>query len=165
LLVGAVVALVLVACALSACGSSSSQSETTQTSGGTGNASGHPTNAKVDKEEFIAQANKVCEEAELRRGQALEEVLGGKPGHPLGQKYREHLVAAVALPVYAEMVDELKELEVPPTQQSKVNAIFSAMEATIKQVEADPSSGQTGGGATSKPDRMAYEYGITRCVI
>jgi hypothetical protein len=136
---------------------------------GCGSSSGDSTSAGVadvpTKAVFLKEANAICSRAEARRGAALKAALRGVVKSEVTEAEREDLVSDVALPVYAEMITELEKVDVPPGQEEKVDRIIQAMKDTVSRVEADPSSGQTGGGAVSKANELAYEYGLKRCVI
>jgi hypothetical protein len=116
--------------------------------------------------EFIKQGNAICVKAEKTKGEVLAAAAKlVKPGTKLSQSQQNKLVVDVALPPYKKMTQELGALETPQGEEAQVDAIVSEFEASIKEVEADPTTGAATNATLAKANKLAAGFGLTSCRI
>ena len=134
-------AVVFAAFAVAGCGDDSDDTDT---------ASGEP----LSKEEFIAQADEICEsgDAEIEQ-QALQ----------LGTEADENtLVTTVIVPGTRDQVEQIRELVPPEADEEAINEFLDTFDRGLDELENDPST-------LSKPAtiiearQLATDYGFESC--
>lgn len=115
----------------------------------------------VTKSEFVKQANRICGSAQSERLETLAAV----KGDPKPQR-EEELVTNVILPQIQQMVEELGELRPSKGDEREVQAIVSAFEGGVQQVEASAGADLTKDAAAfNNANELAKDYGLTACRI
>lgn len=92
----------------------------------------------VAKQQFVNQANAICEKSLQQRTTAFREAVKEKGSAGLNQASIETFYVEVILPSLARMVDELDELDEPDSGASNARAFVAALEGAIEKAEADP---------------------------
>jgi hypothetical protein len=144
------VTLVAFAACLSGCGGSGGEASESQ---------------PLTKAQFIKRASAICRSEEARKTRALRAAsMHGR--NYLAGSHRElaRLVSDEILPLYAEMIEELAELNPPAAEQRKVEQIVSRYEETLKEAEANPGR-QLVDDSFVKVNQLAGRYGIEDCTL
>jgi hypothetical protein len=136
-------------------------STTTTTAGATGatGATGEP----LSKDEFITQADAICEAGDKKIDAAAQETFSG--GQP-SQAEQEQFVTEDVVPNIQEQVDGLRALTPPEGDEDEVSAILDSAQDAIDQIESDPGTlteGANGDDPFSEANQLAKEYGLTVC--
>ena len=139
---GAVVALMLVGCA-----------------GG----SEDTTSPTLSKKEFVRKANARCEKVG-------KEVLVEVRAITTSTKQRrtaetEKLLAEAALPIYREMIQDVKTLGNPAGEKEQAESIYDAFEKQLDAVEEKPGLLSNGTETFNKPNQLARKFGINMCQL
>jgi hypothetical protein len=150
--VGAWIAALAVVALLSGCGDSSAG----------GDSSG---SEPLTKAQFIGRASAICRGEESRKTRALSSASKRRKNYLTGShRELEDLVAKAILPLYAEMIDELAELDPPASDRPKVEHIISRYEKTLEEAEANPGRLVTDDSFV-QVNRLAERYGIEDCTL
>jgi hypothetical protein len=123
-------------------------------------------------QEFIKQADAICSKGEKQTEAEFAAFLkkNNIKGEGQGQSRSEasahelEVVEEIAIPALHRQLDELRALEVPSADHSKVEAYFDATDEEIKKSEGNPRS-LLGLAATvfAKSDKAAKEIGFKVC--
>jgi hypothetical protein len=81
------------------------------------------------KDEFIAEADRLCQRAEDELDQEFE---GGAPISP------PDLARDVIVPMQQELIDDLRALTPPADDESQIEAILNRLQTGVDQLEDDP---------------------------
>jgi hypothetical protein len=122
--------------------------------------------ASLTKGEFIKQANKICTQAEQERlsaaGVATRKA-GLEEGEQGSKSQREEIVLAVLKP-YEEMTNQIAALGAPDGDEQRVEAIVEAMEESVDNAKANPTSAMTSSAPFEEANELAQEYGLIECI-
>ncbi len=149
-------AIALVACVVgSGCGSG----------GDSGSSTANSPSDPLTKAEFARQGDAICKEGISEKNQAVEESLDKlSPKERVDKATLEQLLVEVALPPVQEMAEELDDLGAPKGDEKKVAALVDALEAALKDAEADPATALTDSEKIfGKSDQLAGQYGLKAC--
>jgi hypothetical protein len=122
------------------------------------------TPVRLTKEEFVAQANAICQVSKDESNK-IDQELRSKYPDPKAvpeDEFQVLLKDAVErlLPYYRKQVQDLRALKGPLEDEATLNAGIEKLDAAIKELEADPN-------AIGKPAWSAYQpgydYGLTTC--
>lgn len=111
----------------------------------------------LTKAEFVEEAQSICQNAESQQSEALKDAANSDSG--LAQ------LTLAALPPVQDMAEELADLNPPPRDAKKVDAIVEAVEAGVAEVKADPGDTTAAIEAFAEANKLAEAYGLTGCVI
>jgi hypothetical protein len=150
------------ALALAGCGDGDDSSSTTTESstpvGATGAGGGEP----LSKDEFLSQANAVCETGTKAIDQAADQVFTGR--NPTDAQLQRF--ADLAVPAVQAQIDGIKALTPPEGDQDEVEAILDAAQKANDEVDANPSllaAGNEGEDPYAEANERAADYGLTEC--
>lgn len=129
---------------------------------GAGCGGGDDSGSGLTKAEFVKQGDAICAEADAEKNAGLEAAFERqtKSGNPLSKGFEQKLVTEVALPPVSAMTEELAALDAP---DEEAEAIVSAYEESVREIEDDPSSVLGGSNPFEAADKLAGEYGFKRC--
>jgi len=148
--------LALTAILISGCGSSDSSGSATAE---------NTDSASLTKQQYIAQANQICEQGLTEKDQAvspaLKELASNSEGAPTAQATAK-LVEEAVLPSYRKMIDQLGQLNAPTGSEAKVKAIVGDFESSLEKAEADPAKAAQG-GLFMAGVQAARAYGLQAC--
>lgn len=113
----------------------------------------------VTTDQFISEANAVCEEHRGNIEEAASEVLGGGQ-MPSPQEFGQ-LAQETIIPETRQQLDELAQLEVPEDMASDVEAYLSAARDTLDQIEQNPAMIQDPANL-SDINQQADELGLSQ---
>jgi hypothetical protein len=127
--------------------------------GASGCGGGDSTSASLTKKQFIAKADKICEEEEREQLELAAKYLKKNPGAE-----EEDMIIPAGLPPLQKQTERIKTLPAPEGDEAKIEAIMKAFEKALKDAEANPQDVLT---AASNPfkeaDKLAEKYGFTNC--
>jgi hypothetical protein len=154
-------ALAVMAAMLSAgCGDSgSTASETSQQSDST-SAEGSGASSKAH---FLAQAEEICEDGEIKKDEAVASELKkftGKPNTP----DLVRIVELTILPIYSEIIEEIDQLDAPEGDRAQIENIVTEYEVALGVAERSPDKAidQNPFGEAVK---AAEAYGFQQCIF
>lgn len=111
--------------------------------------------APLSKEEFISQADAICQESDAEVAMAAEEA-------GLNQKSSEQEINAFITdtvpPNVQQQADEIDALGKPEGDEEEITAIVEGLNSAVAETEEDPSS-----NAFAEPSMLAQEYGLQSC--
>jgi len=126
---------------------------------------GGDSGSSLSKAEFIKQGNRVCEQANEERAEALEgkakelKIESGEVATPAQQKQ----VVLAALATYEGATEKLKEL-VPSEQEGAVQPLIQTREELAKIVHASATSTPKP-GPYKRANLLAIRYGLDECTV
>jgi hypothetical protein len=120
----------------------------------------------VTKQEYIAEANKVCEEGDFSISRAagtyFSEELGLKPNDQPSQEQVETFAEEKAIPLIQDQIDALREIEAPEADADQVTKIYDTAQADLDAAKEDPAV-LTRGQPFEDTNRLARDYGLSAC--
>ncbi len=137
----AALALAIAAFAIAGCGDDGDDTETS---------SGDP----LSKEEFIAQADEICEsgDADIEQ-QALDLGVGVDP---------DELVTTVIVPGTRQQVEQIRELAPPEGDEEEINEFLDTFDRGLDELENDPAT-LTKAKTIAEARTLAANYGFQSC--
>lgn len=111
------------------------------------------------KDEFIAQADQVCEEGNKSIQAKVEQQFGTEEP---SQKQITEFVSSTYVPEFQKQVDDLRELEPPADDQDTWDGIVEALQKGVDAIEQDPEQ-VLSGSPLQEAAEMAQEYGFKVC--
>jgi hypothetical protein len=144
-------ALVLAAAAIAGCGGG----ETSST---------YPAGVSrpIAKVRFLAEADRICHSTNARIEAAADDLVIGRHEPPPAEVRR--VVLSIVVPTLRSEVDAIRSLGAPEGDEARVNAILTATERGIRQVEAGPVGVLDGPpAALREAGRLAQAYGSAEC--
>jgi hypothetical protein len=112
-----------------------------------------------EKEEFIAQANELCDQRtkEIQtEGQKAFKRLYNEPEEVGAKKLGQEVI----VPIFSRELRELKALDQPAGDEAELEAIYREIEDVIDYFEGNPDPDVY---PYNKAENMAKRYGIERC--
>jgi hypothetical protein len=113
----------------------------------------------LSKEEFVAEANQVCQAGNAELDAAGNEAFG--EGEPTPQE-QEEFVTETAVPNIQGQIDDIRALGIPEGDEDEVNGFLDEAEAVIDEAEADPQTFFQGDPFAEVNDDLTA-YGLTTC--
>jgi hypothetical protein len=111
------------------------------------------------RDDFIEEADSICEEASAELSEAQSEAFGDqKPTEAESLAFAQQSV----IPSVQAQIDAIRDLEPPPGEAAQVNAILAAAQADLDRAKQNPSV-LAREGAFSNSNRLASQYGLTAC--
>jgi hypothetical protein len=159
-LLAAGVAALALAVAAAGCGGGdeTAASSTTTTTSGASGASG----AALSKEEFIAQADRICKGA--------SDQIKAEASGILSPSSSPNEIAAfttrVVIPTQQATIDQIRTLKLPAGDEDEVNTILDAVDAALQRVEDDPAlqaDPQAADAEFDDANQLARDYGLVEC--
>lgn len=117
------------------------------------------------KQEFIAQADRICSESDARIESAAEERFGQSNQEPSAAE-QEQFVTETVIPEIEGQIDGVDGLTPPEGDEDEIQAIVDAGNEGIDAGKEDPSLFQQEGGGEdplAEASRLAQEYGLKVC--
>ncbi len=114
------------------------------------------------KQEFVAQANKICRKGQAQiKQQAKRTFSGGKPSRAEQRKF----IADTVVPSIQNQSNQISHLTPPQGDEGRVEAIVAAAKRTVHRVKRNPALAEAGSGAKpyARFDRLARAYGLDTC--
>jgi hypothetical protein len=149
------------AVAVAGCGGGDDSSSTTASTGVSGatGASGAP----LTKEQFIQQADAICQEGNQATRQAANDLFSNGQ-QPTDEQVSQY-VNDTLVPTIQSEVDQIGALTPPAGDEDDVQAILAAVSDALDQVKQSPSSLLASGdeGPFAEADRLAVDYGLKVC--
>jgi hypothetical protein len=127
--------------------------------GGSDEGSGVET-AGLSKDQWIAQANRICAVGDRELEKEAERVFAGHKPPTEGELSR--FGREVVVPGVQAQVDQIRALDAPKGDEDEIEAIFAAAEDAIDEVRAKPATLE-GGGPFAEVNALAGEYGLDEC--
>ena len=116
----------------------------------------------LTKQAFIKQGDAICVKANAQKDKDLKAAFAkqSKAGSPVDKAFEENLVTTVALPPIAQMSEELAALGAP---SEEAEAVVTAFEDGVENVEDNPASVLDGSNPFEEADTLAGKYGFKAC--
>ena len=115
------------------------------------------------KAEFVKQADAICQQSNDERIASTEKLFKKYNGLP-PKAVEEDFIAEEGAPVIREQLEQLSALDPPAGEEDEVDALWSAFEKALKQIEAEPAGAITRGLQIFKEfEQMAIKYGFDEC--
>lgn len=111
------------------------------------------------KEEYIAEADAICKEADDGVAASIESTYG--IGTPSAQEV-QMIIEEELLPSVEGQLEDLRSLTPPDGDEEAVNDIYEALDRDIQAVKEDPAIAVEA-NAFVESSRLAHEYGLTDC--
>jgi hypothetical protein len=143
-LVGAVLALALIA---AGCGDDDDTSTTTLT-----------------KAQFVKQGNAICEAGNKEIDSEFEQFADENKidqSKPPTDAQLEEVAEEFLLPSISKQIDEIRALGAPEGDEDSVNAFLDSAEAEVEEIEGDP--GLLAGDAFTEVNKEARAIGLVAC--
>ena len=120
----------------------------------------------VTKRQYIAEANRVCEEGDFSISQAagtyFNKELGLKPNEAPSQEQVETFAEEEAIPLIQDQIDALREIEAPEADAGQLTKIYDTAQDDLDAAKEDPAV-LTRGQPFEDTNRLAREYGLSAC--
>ncbi len=111
------------------------------------------------KDEFIAQADKVCEEGNQAIQAKVAEQFGDKAP---SKKQITQFVTETYVPSFQQQVDQLREIEAPSDDEETWQGIVDALQDGVDKIKDDPNQVLTG-SPLQDAAKQAQDYGFKVC--
>ncbi|MDQ2622698.1 MAG: hypothetical protein M3Y45_06620 [Actinomycetota bacterium] len=111
------------------------------------------------KDEFIAQADKVCEEGNKAIQAKVADQFGDEQP---SKKQITEFVTGTYVPEFQNQVDELREIEPPADDQETWDSLVDALQEGVDKIKEDPNQVLTGSPLQGAAEQ-AQEYGFKVC--
>jgi hypothetical protein len=149
-LVALLAALAALALIVAGCGSGGGSTETT---------------SSLSKAEFVKKGNAICAEGNKEINEAFEEFVkerGLSKTKKPPKAVREEAVETVLIPKIKKQVESMRALG-PPDEEAE--AFVNAAEEALEKGEEDPTQflKEESSGPFAKVNKLANEYGLTKC--
>ena len=110
----------------------------------------------LTKEEWITQADQICEQDNQELEQAGANIQS--------QEDAEQFVSDTLVPKLNEEIDELRSLSAPEGDEDQINAILDAAQNGADEIEANPTAiSNEATNPFAEANRLANEYGLKVC--
>ena len=120
-----------------------------------------PTGEPLTKDEFIAQADAICESSDKDIEAAAEDLFSG--GANPGQAEEEAFVTGTLVPGVQQQLDAIRALTPPEGDEDEVNAVLDSAQEGLDELEDDPSLLGTPQNPLNESTKLAKEYGFEAC--
>jgi hypothetical protein len=111
------------------------------------------------KEEYIAQADAICRDADEALNQEIQESFGNKP--PTQQQIAA-FSESNAIPNLEGQLADLRALTPPEGEEQTLTGIYDTLEEAIAQIKEDPTA-DTAPPALEEARKQAKEFGLVVC--
>ena len=114
------------------------------------------------KEQWIATADEVCENADEELTDALEQA--GLGENPSDQELQT-VVSTTVIPIQQSVLETLRGLAPPEGEEESVNEILDELESGLETMEADPAAALEEGpnNPLAGAAQLAEDYGLQEC--
>jgi len=114
------------------------------------------------KVEFLREADRICFSSEAQIEAAADELLNRKGGADPDEV--ERVALQIAVPALETEVRAIRSLGAPPGDEAEVEAILTATERGIAEIEADPRAlAERSPPGLRQAQRLAQRYGSRQC--
>jgi hypothetical protein len=119
----------------------------------------------LSKEEFIAQGDENCAEADQELEAAERETFGGlEQGQQPDPEQIEQFATEELVPNIQGQVDHLRELNPPEADEERIDEILDTAQEGLDEIEDDPSALQAGSPTgLDEAGQQLQEYGFEEC--
>jgi hypothetical protein len=111
------------------------------------------------KDEYIAQADAICRDADEALNEEIQEAFGTKP--PTQQQILA-FSESNAIPNLEDQLADLRALTPPEGEEETVTQIYDTLEEAIAQIKEDPAS-DTAPPALEDATQQAKDFGLVVC--
>jgi hypothetical protein len=154
--------IALVAGMLVVAGCGDDDDDGTATTAGASGASGAAGVQSAD--EWVAQADAICKEADSEGRAATEQFLsdtGLQPGESPTDADLEELVDQITVPNIQGQIDDIRALAPPEGQEEQAQEFLDQAQSDLDEVEADPSL--ITGSPFDQTTKLAEDLGLRSC--
>jgi hypothetical protein len=118
----------------------------------------------LTKAEFIKQADAICANGDKTISADFEDFAEEKgiKDEPDKAQQEEAIVEVVA-PAVQEQADEIKALGAPDGDEKQIEAMLTAVEEGVEDLEENPSQLTEGKNPLAKGSKLARDYGLEKC--
>jgi hypothetical protein len=113
------------------------------------------------QEEYVAQADEICKEADEALNVVIEDTFGTR------QPNQQEIISFTGdevIPNIEGQIEDLRALTPPEGDEETVNAIYDSLKAGIAAVADDPAGSiQEAPPEIEEAGRLAREYGMEEC--
>ena len=153
--------LALTAVLFGGCGSSDSSTSSSAVAATSEGASSAP----LTKQQFVAQANQLCQERLKEKDEAVETAIKELPPRVVQRPTPKTLaifVEQAIFPAYEKLIGQLGQLNAPQGDEATVEKIMAKYEASLKIAEAQPADAMKN-DLFKNANNTARAYGLALC--
>jgi hypothetical protein len=115
----------------------------------------------LSKEQWIGEADAICEAGDEEIRAAAEELFSG--GANPGKAEEEAFVTQTLVPAIQEQIDQLRGLTPPKGDVDEINAFLDSAQQGIDELEQNPRLAGTSRDPLNETTQLAKEYGLQVC--
>jgi cob(I)alamin adenosyltransferase len=126
--------------------------------GGDDDGGGELSTGDVTKQEYIAQAEETCDQANEEFEAATEN---------LDDPSREEIVNAIEediVPITRNLLDDLRALEAPSSEVDELTTLYDQFEEELEALEADPENFAGRSNPFEETSAAFSDFGLSACV-
>jgi hypothetical protein len=116
----------------------------------------------LSEDEFVGQANDICEEGNARLDTLAEEVEGGLEDNEPAEDLLEDFAGQFVDEVRGQ-VEAIRELDGPGDLEDELNPVLDDADGILDQIEEDPSVFTSEGDPFEDVNARLDELGLTEC--
>lgn len=125
-----------------------------------GDSGGDVTTSDLTKEEWIAQADQICADADAEVNQAADDA--GLDSDSTDDELTD-FIADTVVPSQRDQEEQIRELGAPEGDEEQVNELLDSLDQAISDTEDDPGSVLEGGDSYDEVGQLAGDYGLETC--
>jgi len=134
--------------------------------GGSDDGDDSTSTASITKSEFLAQGNAICKKGNQEIDSDFESFAKKhdlKQNDGLTDAEATEASEEILIPNVQKQVDQIRALGPPEGQEAQVDAILSAAQKGIDELEKDPTAIQGNNDPFAEANKLAKDYGLTAC--
>jgi hypothetical protein len=132
-----------------------------------GSDDGTAASGSLTKAEFIEKGNAICAQTNQQFEEEFSEFEKEHSLSGTGELSNPELIEAaedIFLPTITLQMEELRALDVPSGEESKVNELLNSAEKGLREAKEKPETLLVqGGGPFAEANKLAKEYGLDKC--
>ncbi len=114
----------------------------------------------LSKDEFIAQADQICADANDSLETAIDDA--SSSGQPSPEVLTQ-LITDTLLPTVQGAVDQIRTLAAPTGEEEQVAEILDSFDRSIEDARADPEAALNSTSPFEEAEQLAADFGLQEC--
>jgi len=122
--------------------------------------------SSLTKAEFVKQADAICTKGDKQDEKEFEDFAKEhnlSEGKEPSKEVQEEAVQDIVVPGVRQQIEEIDELAAPEGDEAKIEAVVTAVEDGLDELEDDPTLLFKGKNPLGEGSKLAKEYGMTKC--
>lgn len=119
--------------------------------------------AQSPVEDFIVQANVICDEGSKKIEDRTQSYLQGTTPKSKEDDVLKEIINQVLAPTFEEEIEGIGALGLPAGDEGQIEAIFAAMRQVIAEAKANPVTFNETLEPFKQPEELAIAYGLGSC--